>query len=251
MWSFGWLGKSGLFSSWLRFGSVTAPLGGCSLAKASPRAKNPRSEWPHNFLKCSKRQSARSLKNTCRLLTLLLVVAGAKSFCQTNTVERPLSLSQCFRLALEHNFDVKIARFNPEIQQHNLNAAYGAYEPDSTFAAARNFSAAPVALNTLGEPVTGPTSYGDTFSPGINGILPTGLGYNLGGNLFGITETAPGAAPASANAATSLQLLQPLLRNSWIDGPREAIQINKKLLKISKLTVTQQIMTTLTSVELA
>jgi outer membrane protein TolC len=151
-------------------------------------------------------------------------------------------------MALAHNFDVKIARLNPEIQQHNLSATYGAYEPTSTFDAVRSFSAAPVALNNLGEPVTGPTSYGDTFTPGVTGILPTGLSYNLGGNLAGLKETG---MTESVNASTSLQLLQPLLRNAWIDNPRETIQVNKKLLKISKLAVTQQIITTLTSVELA
>jgi outer membrane protein len=182
------------------------------------------------------------------LLTLLLVWAANASYGQTNKVERSLSLSQCFRLALDHNLDVAIARFNPEIQQHNLNATYGAYEPTSGFAATRSFSAAPVALNTLGEPVTGPSSYGDSFTPGITGILPSGMSYNLGGNLAGISETG---MPESVNASTSLQLTQPLLRNSWIDSPRETIQVNKKLLKISKLALTQQIMTTLTSVELA
>jgi outer membrane protein TolC len=59
------------------------------------------------------------------------------------------------------------------------------------------------------------------------------------------------AAAPTANAAASLQLVQPVLRNFWIDGPRETIQINKKLLKISQLALTQQIMTSLTSVELA
>jgi outer membrane protein TolC len=183
-----------------------------------------------------------------RLLTLLVVCAPIASYCQTNTLERPLSLAQCFRLALDHNFDVKIARYNPEIQQHTLSASYGAYEPTSAFAATRSFSAAPVALNTLGEPVTGPTSYGDSFTPGITGILPSGLGYNLGGNLSGLSETG---TPESVNASTSLQLTQPLLRNAWIDSTRETIQVNKKLLKISKLAVTEQIITTLTSVELA
>jgi outer membrane protein TolC len=149
---------------------------------------------------------------------------------------------------LDHNFDVAIARFNPEIKLHNLNATYGAYEPTSTFAATRSFSAAPVALNTLGEPLTGPSSYGDSFTPGITGILPSGMSYNLGGNLAGISETG---MPESVNASTSLQLTQPLLRNSWIDNPRETIQVNRKLLKISKLALTQQIMATLTSVELA
>src|SRR5580658_9370127 len=182
------------------------------------------------------------------MVTALLVWAANTSRGQTNATERPLSLSECFRLALNHNFDVKIARLNPEIQQHNLNASYGAYEPTSSFAASRNFSAAPVALNTLGEPVSGPTSYGDNFAPGITGLLPSGMSYNLAGNLSGINETG---MPESVNASTSLQLAQPLLRNAWIDSPRETIQVNKKLLKISKLAVTQQIMATLTSVELA
>ena len=183
-----------------------------------------------------------------RLFTLLLVWAAGASYGQTNKVERPLSLSQCFRIALDHNFDVKIARLNPEIQQHNLNATYGAYEPISAFAATRAFSAAPVALNTLGEPVTGPTSYGDSFTPGVTGLLPSGMSYNLGGNLAGVSETG---MPENVNAVTSLQLTQPLLRNAWIDSTRETIQVNKKLLNISKLAVTLQIMTTLTSVEQA
>ncbi len=185
---------------------------------------------------------------SCCLQMLLLVLAASITKGQTNEAERPLSLSQCFRIALDHNFDIKIARLNPDIQQHNLNATYGAYEPISAFTATRSFSAAPVALNTLGEPVSGPSSYGDSFTPGITGILPTGMSYNLGGNLAGISETG---APESVNASTSLQLSQPLLRNAWIDGPREIIEVNKKLVKISKSAVTQQIMTTLTSVELA
>jgi hypothetical protein len=129
---------------------------------------------------------------------------------------------------LDHNFDVKIARFNPEIQQRNLNAIYGAYEPTSAFAATRSFSAVPVAVNTLGEPVTSPSSYGDFFTPGITGILPSGMCYNLGGNLVDISETG---APQSVNASTSLQLTQPLLRNAWIDSPRETIQLNKNCVK--------------------
>jgi outer membrane protein TolC len=42
-----------------------------------------------------------------------------------------------------------------------------------------------------------------------------------------------------------------LLRNSWIDGTREVILIDKKALKMSELALRRQIMTTLTSVELA
>ena len=46
-------------------------------------------------------------------------------------------------------------------------------------------------------------------------------------------------------------MTQPLLKNSWIDGPRETIQISKKQLKISELGLRQQVMSSVTSVELA
>ena len=63
------------------------------------------------------------------LMLLLLIWTADFSDAQTNETERPLSLAQCFHIALDHNFDVQIARFNPVIQQHNLSASYGAYEP--------------------------------------------------------------------------------------------------------------------------
>ena len=187
----------------------------------------------------------------CRLLALLFVGAAGLVHGQTNDMERPLSLSQCFRIALDHNFDVKIARFNPQIQQHNLSASYGAYEPSFAFDGVRGFSVTPVGVDSLNQPVAGPTSYGDSFTSGIGGILPDGMTFNLGGNLTGISESSPAGTTKEADAAAAIQLNQPLLRNAWIDSPRETIQVNKKLLKVSKLALTQQIMATLTSVELA
>ena len=117
--------------------------------------------------------------------------------------------------------------------------------------AVRGFSVTPVGVNSLNQPITGPTSYEDTLSLGIAGLLPTGTGYNLGGNLAGISETGPSGSARDANASTSIQLSQPLLRNAWIDGARETIRVNQKLLKVSKLALTQQIMASLTSTELA
>lgn len=182
---------------------------------------------------------------------LLLVCTSNFSEAQTNEMERPLSLAQCFHIALDHNFDVQIARLNPVIQQHILSASYGAYEPVLASDGTRGFSVTPVGVNSLNQPITGPTSYEDSFTTGIAGLLPTGTSYNLGGNLAGINETGPSGSMGEANASTSIQLSQPLLRNAWINGARETIQVNKKLLKVSKLALTQQIMASLTSVELA
>jgi hypothetical protein len=49
----------------------------------------------------------------------------------------------------------------------------------------------------------------------------------------------------------SIELRQPLLKNFGIDAARLNILVNKKLLGISQLSLRQQIMNTVTSVELA
>jgi len=169
----------------------------------------------------------------------------------TNGVVRPLSLADCFHIALEHNFDVKIARFEPEIQRHRLSADYGVYEPSLGLSGLHNYSASPGGLDPQKLPYPGTTTYEDSFNTGLNGLLPTGASYNLGGTANGISGTGPSGSLTSDSAGASLTVLQPLLRNAWIDGPREAILLDKKQLKISELALRQQIMTTLTSVEQA
>jgi outer membrane protein TolC len=182
------------------------------------------------------------------LAALLPMPAWADS---TNAATRPLSLSDCFHLALEHNLDVKIARCNPEMQSHNLAAAYGAYEPALGMSASRDFSESPGGLDSLNRPYSGTTAYGDSFVPGLTGILPTGASYSFGGTLSGTAGSGPGGSFINDSGQASFTGTQPLLRNSWIDGPREVILIDKKALKMSELALRRQIMTTLTSVELA
>jgi outer membrane protein TolC len=169
----------------------------------------------------------------------------------TNVSVRPLSLADCFKIALEHNLDVKIARYNPEIQSHNLSAAYGAYEPVLGMSATRNYTESPGGFDSLNRPYPGTTSYEDSFVPGITGILPTGLSYNIGGTLNGTTGSSASGPFITDSGQASVNATQPLLRNSWIDAPREIIQVNKKELKISELALRRQIMSSVTSVELA
>ena len=170
---------------------------------------------------------------------------------QTNGVDRPLSLAECFRLALEHNLDVKIARYNPEIQQHILSAAYGAYEPTFGLSGTRSYNQTPGGLDAQNRAYSGTTTYGDAFNPGVTGLLPTGLRYNLGGTLNGNSGAGPSGSFKNDSAAASINLSQPLLRNAWIDSARETILVNKKQLRISELALRQQIMSTVTSVELS
>jgi outer membrane protein TolC len=168
---------------------------------------------------------------------------------ETNFTVRPLSLKDCIQIALEHNLDVKIERFTPEIARYDLNLAYATYEPVARGSAIHQSSfehAVPGSTNAAGT-----TTKNDSFIAGIIGTLPTGLTYELGGDVANTRTTEGTGRLEDSRGSASIQLRQPLLKNFWIDASRLNIQVNKKLLGISELGLRQQIMITVTSVELA
>ena len=61
---------------------------------------------------------------------IFLAALAAAAQTGTNAVAtRAMSLPDCIQEALEHNFDVQIERYNPQISLYNLHAAYGGYDP--------------------------------------------------------------------------------------------------------------------------
>ncbi len=68
-----------------------------------------------------------------RLFGILLVLAGTMlaAPAQTNAPAkvRQLSLQDCIQLTLEHNLDLQIDRYDPQVALFNLRANYGAYDP--------------------------------------------------------------------------------------------------------------------------
>jgi len=46
---------------------------------------------------------------------------------------RMLSLAECVQLALEHNLDIQIQRYNPIIDQYTLDLSYAGYRADFQF----------------------------------------------------------------------------------------------------------------------
>jgi outer membrane protein TolC len=179
------------------------------------------------------------------LLSLLLLSAPAVVGQPTNRPARSLSLAECVRIAVAHNFDVKIEQKGVDIARHRLSAQYGVYDPVLAAGVSRGTSLDPDRKTT------------DTDKVGadLTGLLPTGLAYGLGtGN--GSFVDASGIEPPDGRfegteGSVALRLVQPLLKNSWIDEPRLLIQVNKKLLKISELVWRGQLMDTVTRVELA
>ena len=174
---------------------------------------------------------------------LILAVGLPGVFAQTNNpAVRSLSLTDCFTEALQHNFDVQVQRYEPQISLYDLHAAYaGYYDPLLSFSGQHDHNRSGGFFFTNAVPVTEDNS----FQGGIAGALPSGLTYDF----FGSVRDTYGSVPENSGGSVGVTLTQPLLKNFWIDGGRLAISVAKNQLKISELGLRQQIIATVTAVE--
>jgi outer membrane protein len=174
--------------------------------------------------------------------------------------ERVLSLPDCIQLALQHNLDIQIQRYNPTISQYTLDVSYDAYEPVLTFSASHSSNASAGFLQTTTNgtqvPTPGFQSEENNYTPDIKGTLPTGLTYELNGtwsrtSTWSVPYGIPGGywlSPAWSSGPR-ITLEQPLLRNFWIDQTRLTIQLNKVALQTTEQALRLQIMQSITSVK--
>ena len=175
---------------------------------------------------------------------------------QQNRQTRVLSLTDAIQLALEQNLDIQIARLNPLTNGYAIDIAYGVYEPTFNFTAAKSYTDRPGGINPeTGQEFGSSVDEANSYTPEIKGMLPTGLTYDLTGNMsrnsiLDNTNTGPHWFPPNwvSEPGPGITLDQPLLRNSWIDIDRLNIQIAKANLKISEQALRLQIMQTVTAV---
>ncbi len=195
-----------------------------------------------------------------RTVVLVQIVAGLFAHAvlaqSTNLSVRSISLEECVKLSLQHNLDLQIERFTPQIARYNLNSSYGIYDPVFTFKAGREYLQMPGQIDPKKTGTDAPyNTQDDLYSPGISGRLPTGLSYGLSANadVFHATTYFPAFTRYTNEylASVGMTLKQPLLKDFWIDASRLKIQVDKKNLKISELALQQQIMNTVTKVRLS
>jgi len=193
--------------------------------------------------------------HTMRLLRILLVLASAVTvaIAQTNATSevRQLSLQDCIQLALRHNLDLQIDRYNPEISLFNLRGSYGAYDPEFSLSGQHDHNESGSQILGGGFAIASSVSDANSFSGGLTGVSPIGTTYNLQGSTrdqYGITALHPFE---NSGASGSLNVTQPLLKNFWIDNNRLVIRIAKNRLKYSELLLQLQIMQTITTLEQA
>jgi outer membrane protein TolC len=215
-------------------------------------------------------------------LFLAAQAGGARAETVTN---RSLTLEDCIHVALEHNLDIQIERINPDLARYSLSGAYGSYDPSFTISGTHSSDHSPGGLDAEGRAFGGTESEADTFSSGIQGLLPWGLSYQLGGTMSDRYGTQPGTTSdplspfvvtnsfvdinsgntisyLSTNYGTAsirvfegtsgqvgfLSLRQPLLKNFWIDSPRLQIRLNRQDLKISEYQLLDRVIRTVTAV---
>ena len=168
---------------------------------------------------------------------------------------RMISLQDCLQMALGHNLDLQINRYNPAIALYALNAAYAGYDPSLFLSGEHDHSQTGARYNPNTGLVAGSETEGNSYNGSLSGLLPLGTTYSLqanGVNTFGNTTVSNLAFPVkNGYAATSIQLDQPLLKNFWIDSTRLNIRVAKNRLKYTELGLQQQIMQTATQVEQA
>src|SRR5258708_3102200 len=193
--------------------------------------------------------------HTMRLLRILWVLAsaGTVALAQTNATNevRQLSLQDAIQLALQHNLDLQIDRYYPQIALFNLKGSYGAYDP--TFAISGQHDLTERGQQIIQGALPAPKSETDdnNFSSSLSGITPIGTSYSIQGNSIDSYGTSAGFPYENSFAAASFSLSQPLLKNFWIDSNRLTIRVAKNRLKYSELTLKLQIMQIVTRLEQA
>lgn len=194
------------------------------------------------------------------VLAALGLVGAVHAQTVTNKV-RPLALEEAIQLALQHNLDVQIERVNPLINAFNLSSAYAPYDPVFGVRLEQGFQSVPGGFDrTTGLQVPGNETWNESLRPSLGGALPSGLTYNIGGDLANRTSgTSFGVGTNGAvqgfdrgfqyRPSVGIDLNQPLLKDFWIDGTRQQIWVSKKNIKISELGVRFQIMDVVRRVE--
>ena len=181
----------------------------------------------------------------------------------TNIAIRPVTLPEVIALALQNNYDIQIARHNPDIAAFNLAGSYGIYDPTLNLNYDYSYRSLPGGVDDVGRVIPSREITTDAWgSPGslLTGYLPTGGRYNLGvattrtwseGSFFGPNNDLISNSDLNYDANAGITVSQPLLRDLWIDQQRMTIKINKKRLQISEWQLRGQLVNTVAAVETA
>ncbi len=188
------------------------------------------------------------------LCALLCLHSAAITLAQpAHPEELVVTGDQLVQIALTNNLDIRISRLQPDIDQFSINGLYGAYQPNLTMNATRFYGKQPGGFFSSGGaeiPVPPTITKSDNYTPGLAGLLPTGLNYNLSGPLS-FQNIAGAETLKDYQASPSISLDQPLLKGSWENSAGYNISVSKNTLRSDQWSFRLQVINVVFNVKTA
>ncbi len=157
-----------------------------------------------------------------------------------------LTLDEAIARALRHNQRIKVSEYGRGIARANVLAEYGRFDPALTFR--RFYSESELALSPTSS--VSAVSQSDEYGAGLEGLLPFGTQYQLGGS----SQNQRGTYNNFSNRFVTfggLSVTQPLLRGFGFGANLASLRIAKADRTISDWEYRQAVIDTVTSVVLA
>ncbi|MGR3218279.1 MAG: TolC family protein [Candidatus Anammoxibacter sp.] len=170
-----------------------------------------------------------------------------------------LSLNESFALALKNNFDIRIARIEPEIGENGIITEKSIFDPvlkirgelreDNTPINSQLVGGIASGTSEIPSPSNFPQFFNDSrsFNVSIETLLPTGAIFGLEYNFVRrfIISNPFNAINSDSNSYLEARISQPLLKNFGIFKTRSPIYIARNNKKISLLQFKQVAIDTL------
>jgi len=167
------------------------------------------------------------------------------------TKERPLTLAEALRMALENNKDIEIARKTSSMAEFDLKAARGVYEPKLAGQTYYERATAPNVSIFSNNPKT--TQGSVVANAGLTGFIPS-FGTILSGtfnNSRVTTDNPISILSPQYLSSLNFSVTQPLLRGLRFDAQRRGIEIAKRNVELTDTQFLSHTIDTVTSVEKA
>lgn len=182
----------------------------------------------------------------------LFLLAGAVSLSLAATAgaqeaSPTLTLDDAIRLALQRNKVLKVSTYGPGIARANLLVARGLFDP--ALVVNRDYATSEF-TQTLGPIPVEDNTKTDTYGVGLQGLLPIGTQYTVGGSTVEVRDVFNGI---SKNYQTfgGVSITQPLLSGFGFDSNLLQVRIAKANRGISDQAYRQSAIDTVTNVVVA
>ena len=185
------------------------------------------------------------MPNRFRLLSPL--AAAALALGASAARAEPLSLDDAIRLALKKNPRIVVSAFSRDIARAGLLEQYGQFDPALTFRRTYSQTDQPVAENPL------VTQFGktDNYSLSLDGLMPWGLTYSLGGTATNARGALYSQFADNYLTFGGVSVTQPLLRGFGFGANLSAVRVAKANRAISDWDHRQTVIDTITNVVFA